>query len=214
MPVLLYYVFKMAWNDLTGKDKDFYFVHFHDILGILGTDSGYKEITLPENVIVIRDYQYLTFQKVDVGYREQSLENREMSKELSSIRNFFSFNDCRFSMQRVKSLPEDGYGSGKDKIIIDLDKIVFPVTMRFRKDGDKFMPHGMSGLKKLKDFFIDLKVPNLLRDNVIIFSDTEKIFWVCGYRIDQRVAITEETKNYLVIKIENKNEQRELRVKN
>ena len=50
----------------------------------------------------------------------------------------------------------------KEMIILvyfDYDKIQGPITFRFRKDGDKFIPLGMTGNKKLKDLFMDLKIP-------------------------------------------------------
>jgi len=60
----------------------------------------------------------------------------------------------------------------------------------------------MKHSKKLKDFFIDEKVPKFERDKVLLFCDNEKILWVAGMRIDNRVAITDLTKNILRMKIE------------
>jgi tRNA(Ile)-lysidine synthase len=60
----------------------------------------------------------------------------------------------------------------------------------------------MKHSKKLKDFFIDEKVPKFERDKVLLFSDSNKILWVCGHRIDDRLAITSKTENILKIKLE------------
>ena len=213
-PIIKFYICREAWSILTLTDKDFYSVHFHDIMSIVDSKTGYKEIFLPEDVLVMKDYQYLIFRKKD---KYQS-PIKEKNKEISVIRNVFSFNDRRFTMQKLKQLPEEGLGLGFDQIIIDFDKIVFPITLRYRQDGDKFIPFGMKGFKKLKDFFIDEKIPKIERDYIVVFTDAEKIFWISGYRLDQRVAVSEETKNFLQVKLENlsefKNRSAERKIRN
>ena len=41
----------------------------------------------------------------------------------------------------------------------DFDKINNDISIRNRNDGDKIIPLGMSGNKKVKDIFIDMKIP-------------------------------------------------------
>ena len=216
-PILQFYLYKEAWTILTGKDKDFYNIHFQDIINILETDSGYKEITLPENMIVMKNYQHLIFR----NKAKYVPIPTEKSKEITQIRNVFTFNENRFTMQKVKTLPESGIGNGGDSVVLDLDKIVFPIILRYREDGDRFIPFGMENFKKLKNFFIDEKISLHDRDAIVLFTDVEKIFWVSGYRLDQRVAVSNETKNFLVVTLvndenepKNRSAQRKQNVKN
>lgn len=197
--IIKFYVLREAWSCLTGKDNDFYSIHYNDIIDLFEASNGYKEIFLPENIKVMKDYHYLIF-------RNQSTYQspvKELTKEISGIRNVFTFNDRRFTMQKLKQLPEEGINMGFEQVIVDYDKINFPITLRYKNDGDKFIPLGMNNYKKLKNFFIDEKVPKIEREFIVLFTDIEKIFWVSGYRLDQRVAISENTKNFLVIKLEN-----------
>jgi tRNA(Ile)-lysidine synthase len=60
----------------------------------------------------------------------------------------------------------------------------------------------MTQEKKLKEFFIDEKVPKLERDKVPILTDSEKILWVVGYRLDNRALCCEQTRRILHIAIE------------
>ena len=57
------------------------------------------------------------------------------------------------------------------------------LAVRTREPGDRFQPLGMSGTKKLKDFMIDEKVPNSLRDDVPLMVTSRGIAWVVGWRI-------------------------------
>jgi tRNA(Ile)-lysidine synthase len=88
---------------------------------------------------------------------------------------------------------------GQEQIIIDADKVNFPFIIRFRKPGDRFIPFGMTQFKRLKEFFIDEKVPKYERELIPILDDGEKLFWIVGYRLDDRVKCDETTSRYLQI---------------
>ena len=185
------------------ENKDFYSYHFQDIMGILESDSGFKEVVLPENIVVLKDYNTLIFRNLD-RYQEPE---KELEKEISTIRNIFAFNGYRIEMKKVKQLGSSEFGVRSSEFrtqyaVFDFDKIVFPIKLRYRKAGDRFIPFGMNSFKKLKNFLIDEKVPLKERDNIVLFTDAEKIIWVSGYRIDQRVAVSNETKNFLCVKID------------
>jgi len=91
--------------------------------------------------------------------------------------------------------------TGRTEAYIDYSKVSPPIKVRARKKGDKFYPLGMSGEKKLQDFFIDSKIPLHLRNTVPIFVDREKIIWVGKYRIDGRVKVTDSTREVVHLKL-------------
>jgi len=237
-PIIQFYIFRSAWQSLTRSDKDFYSVHFHDIIKIINGDKGYQKLSLPKNIQVIKEYNTITFKttmdtinpfspvgtasmpsapihddgnllaSVVVASMHSESLTRDQSRIIHKVRKHISFNNHRFTMQRLKLLPPEGIPQQKDQIVIDFDQIKFPITLRYRQDGDRFIPFGMSQSKKLKNYFIDEKISLPLRDDIVIFTDTEKIFWVCGHRLDARVAVTEQTQNFLSISLENVNEVR------
>ena len=65
-------------------------------------------------------------------------------------------------------------------------KVGFPITLRSFSEGDRFVPLGMRGAKKLKDFFIDEKIPRFLRKKVPVFETRDGIIWLGGLRTDNR----------------------------
>jgi len=85
---------------------------------------------------------------------------------------------------------------------VDFDKISMPLTVRTRKPGDRFRPLGSRGAKKIKDFFIDHKVSVMERDTVPIVTMNGEPIWLVGFRIDDRIRVSEETINLLVMKFE------------
>ena len=60
------------------------------------------------------------------------------------------------------------------------------------------MPLGMVGHKKIKDLFIELKIPSEKRALIPILISQDIPFWICGYRIDERFKITSKTKRVLM----------------
>lgn len=88
-----------------------------------------------------------------------------------------------------------------DTALMDYESLRFPLKMRNFRPGDRFCPLGVKGSQKLKDFFIDHKVPRFERPRIPLVLSEERIVWIVGYRIDERVKITEKTKKVLKIKV-------------
>lgn len=86
--------------------------------------------------------------------------------------------------------------------IFDADKLTLPLTVRYRQDGDKILPKGMQGSKKLSDIFSDEKIERHLRDTVPIVEKDEDILFVCGLRQSSLYGVDASTKNYLIIEYE------------
>ena len=59
----------------------------------------------------------------------------------------------------------------------------------------------MKGQRKIKDFFIDRKIPLETRDRTPIMTCKGTPLWLCGFRIDDRFKVTPETKKMLRIKM-------------
>jgi len=83
----------------------------------------------------------------------------------------------------------------------DLDKLDSPLYLRTREDGDRFHPLGMKGSKKVKDFFIDVKIPLEHRKRIPLLISKDKLVWIVGYRIDERFKVDEDTRSVLKVRI-------------
>jgi len=85
--------------------------------------------------------------------------------------------------------------------VFDADRIIGPLTVRARRDGDRFTPLGSATPKKLKDYFIDRKVALPLRDSVPLICASDAIIWVVGHGIDASVAVTTSTNRFLLVEV-------------
>lgn len=93
----------------------------------------------------------------------------------------------------------------KDTAYFDLNKLHFPLTLRRWQKGDWFVPFGMSGRKKLSDYFSDQKFSLQQKEDVWLLCSGKDIIWIVGERSDNRFRINKETKQVLRVK---KNDQK------
>jgi len=84
----------------------------------------------------------------------------------------------------------------------DRDKCGDKLVVRGRQRGDRFQPLGMSQPKKLNEFMIDAKIPQAWRGRTPVVCSPQHILWVVGWRIDDRVKVTPQTKQILRLKFE------------
>jgi len=197
-PALRFYIYKDIYQQISGTDKDFYHSNFEEIESVINT-PGSKKINLPKKVYVFKEYDEIIFS----NKAKLKIVDVNNQKEITALRKRLVFEDHRIIFSKLKKLkPSRHLFEDKFTTYLDLDNIIFPITIRHRQQGDRFYPLGMENPKKLKDFFIDEKVPKFDRDHILILSDAEKILWIVGFRVDNRVAITEKTDNILKVRIE------------
>lgn len=176
-------------GDLEGID----YSHIEQILN-LKEGEGTKLTCLPGGFKVWRQYNEFIFKKG----RPKSFDfcvflNVPGETEIPDLGLLFKAN----------VLPElpDSFSCNSHQALFDLDKISEPLYIRPRKVGDKFVPLGMHERKKIKDFFIDLKVPRLERDMIPILLSGQKIMWIVDYRIDDRFKLSKDSKKILSIEV-------------
>lgn len=92
--------------------------------------------------------------------------------------------------------------SGKNIAQIDLTKPVFPLKIRKWKAGDKFMPLGMTGFKKISDFLINQKLNRFEKENIWLLMHKDEVVWVIGQRLDDRYKISGGTKKILKLELQ------------
>ncbi|CAM4105179.1 tRNA lysidine(34) synthetase TilS [Mesobacillus thioparans] len=75
------------------------------------------------------------------------------------------------------------------RFVVDLEESGTPLYIRTRKNGDRMSLKGMNGSKKLKDIFIDMKVPLAKRDEWPVVTDREnRILWLPGLKKSNHAA--------------------------
>lgn len=91
------------------------------------------------------------------------------------------------------------FGVPENVAQIDADLLKYPLTLRRWREGDWFVPFGMTGRKKVAQFLIDSKVSMAEKQRQFVLLSGDDIVWVVGRRIDDRYRLTDKTDNVLRI---------------
>lgn len=84
---------------------------------------------------------------------------------------------------------------------MDYDTIPFNGVFRTRKSGDVFTLPKRNITKSLKKYFIELKVPQEKRDEIILFASGSDILWIEGIGVSKKYGVSTDTKKVLVLEI-------------
>lgn len=183
-------VLRIAINKLKGNIKDFSRSNINKFLSLEKLETGKK---------IIKDD--IIFTK---NYKSYDLELIVGKKDSPSICKINLNEEIIFNGKNIKtSKVSEKTNKSKNVGYFDMDKLLFPLFIRTRKNGDRFYPLGMKHSKKVKDFFIDEKVDKNTRDEVPLILSDNKIIWVAGYRISEEFKVDKGTKNILKIEVAN-----------
>ncbi len=122
-------------------------------------------------------------------------------KEINKTFSIESVNESD-SAEIINKITKKELNFKPESVYFDYDKIRFPITIRNFIEGDRFVPLGMKDAKKLKEYFIDKKVPIKVRRIIPIILFGGKIAWVSLNEICDCIKITEFTKNVGIMQIE------------
>jgi tRNA(Ile)-lysidine synthase len=185
------HLLRLAVERLLGNLKDIETRHIEEIMGALNKPAG-KRISLPEGLSFSIGYnQYLLGVDPAALSPFPVLETRSLLKlpgeTLASGWRVGATIINRERMQEKNNLTA----------YFDLNKAGDKLEVRPRQPGDRFQPLGMRQPKKLGEFMIDAKIPRAWRQRVPVVCSPQHILWVVGWRIDDRVKVTDSTRQVL-----------------
>ena len=189
---------KLLLSKVAGKAKDIEAKHIETILELMQKQTG-KQLHLPYGIVVRKEYDFLVFEKENEkredksGYFYELLPNKTYIIEEIGL--------C-IELKLEESQPKwDEIPQNTCVKWLDYDKIERSICIRGRQAGDYLQVNKEGGTRKLKDYFIDKKIPRQERQNIALLADGSHIIWILGDRISEKYKITENTKNILKLKI-------------
>jgi tRNA(Ile)-lysidine synthase len=148
--------------------------HLENILKMLTSARPNLRINLPQSLVAVKEYDTLVIKVLD----ETELEAAEIT-----IPGPGSYQLPGGARVRIEiSLPPVDPGGTPDTTYFDSDRIPFPWHVRTFRPGDRIQPLGMSGRKKVKDVFIDEKIPRARRALTPLVFCGNELIWIIGLR--------------------------------
>ena len=138
-----------------------------DEISSLIKSNGTKKIDLDKSYRIVKDYTYL--------YIEDKKENCVINNNVIQVKipSEQIFDNFKITVSTVENLdiPKQKNQYLLDAIYNDI------IEVRYRKEGDRIFL-GEKHSKKIKEIFIDQKIPKNIRDRLPIFLYNNTIFWI------------------------------------
>ena len=137
-----------------------------DEISSLIKNNGTKKIDLDKSYRIVKDYTYL--------YIEDKKENCVINNNVIQVKipSEQIFDNFKITVSTVENLdiPKQKNQYLLDAIYNDI------IEVRYRKEGDRIFL-GEKHSKKIKEIFVDQKIPKDIRDRLPIFLYNNTIFW-------------------------------------
>ena len=190
-------VIRKALTEVSKSTYDFEYKHIEEVINLayIGTN---KKIDLPNGI-----YAENVYGEIEIKKKKEKIDIKK-SEEVTILKedidgNSIDFNNYEIKFEIVKSQKNLKITNNDLIKYFDYDKIKKYVIIRNRKNGDKITPLGMKGNKKLKDIFIDMKIPKDVRDEIPLIAFDDNIAWVLDVKLSNIYKVTNETENILKI---------------
>ncbi|MDU1414661.1 MAG: tRNA lysidine(34) synthetase TilS [Clostridium sp.] len=188
-------VVRKAILQLKGNINNIQSIHIENIISLQKNDTG-KTTIIPGDIIVSNEYGDLVLKK-----HITKEKNKEIYFNLKKGKNIIDELGINIYIRDVYNIKKINLRGKSDSKYFDIDGVK-NITLRCRKEGDRFIPLGLGGSKKLKDIFIDLKVPREKRDTVPLLCFDDNISWIIGYRVSDKYKVSNNTNNIIEVSVE------------
>ena len=176
------------------------YVHLKLLSDFIENGRTGTRISLPGDIQASMDYGVISiFRKTALALSSVNQENIELQVPGDTFLK--NGGGCISAEIYEGELPEK-IRSNKSvfQVILDYKKCCGRLQVKYRRDGDRIQLK--AGSKKLKDFFIDRKIPREERAKIPLIWDDRGILWVVGVKHTQLGVYDENTELFLVLTFE------------
>ncbi|MDX1520344.1 MAG: tRNA lysidine(34) synthetase TilS [Anaerolineae bacterium] len=196
-------MFRLAIKRVKGDSKDLGFEHLEAALATISTGQTGASVPLPANLQLTISYDTLALTNdtamptPNLPLGPYLLANQQVTIGIPGVTKLPDTNWHLYTtlldksqVDRAGAVEQTGREAYLDARIVGAHPI-----LRTRQAGDTFTPSGLEyHTKKLKDYFIDQKIPAAQRDFIpILVNQSHQILWVCGYRLAENALVRPDT---------------------
>ena len=187
---ILYHILNNIYNNKDNIVKD---IHIKNILNLINNPKPNITINMPNNIYVTKEYNILIFSN------KYNIENYNIKFDKKvSINNFI--------IEQI----ENTSLNGNDICRLNSNEIRLPLYIRNKKNGDYIELLGLNKKKKVKEIFIECKIPIRQRNNYPVLVDSKNnILWLPNLKKSKFNKKINEKYDIILKYITNKEENNE-----
>jgi len=165
------------------------------LVELVSSQAG-NEVHLKENIIASKERNELVITRKSSTKSEKAVLRIKAGQSVRVYGKVVSIIKIKGKMFK--------FTPNKSIEFISADGLSNVFEIRKWKDGDKFQPIGMKGTKKISDFLSDEKIASVRKKDQPVLTNSGKIVWVIGLRIDEKYKVTPQTKKILKLTLTEK----------
>ena len=190
-----YRILKAVLEGLAPYNKGFSSCHIQALVDLVNKSSSGKSISLPYRLRAQKEYDQLII-------RSDRIEKTQDYEYSMTIPGTVDLRERQVILSTRRATVDEVDFKCLYKTYFDRDKIKEPLIIRNRRSGDWFKPLGMRGSQKINKLFIDRKIPRPKRNGIALIADQESVIWIENMHLSDRVKVSPETKNVLILEIQ------------
>ena len=194
-------IIRKSIKKVNGNQYDVELKHIKEIENIQKVSTN-KTVDLPYGIFAENVYGDIHI-KLKKFIRSNKYDELVYEKELIDEETI-EFNGYTFSFKVLNNMENIQFTKNNCIKYFNYDKINGNIIIRQRKNGDKMNPFGMKGNKKLKDIFIDKKVPKEERELIPVIQFGDDIAWLVSLKLSNKFRVTNDTRKILKIEFSRK----------
>ena len=188
---ILFYILSNIYKNKANIIKE---KHIEEIIKIATSNKPNQEINLPNNYIAKKRYNYIYITKKINNKKNYKIKLEKKIKVNNII------------IEKVNKIETDG----NDVCRLNSKNIKLPLYIRNKKNGDYFNVLGLNGTKKIKDIFIEKKIPIDERDNYPLLVDAnDNILWIPNIKKSKYNVKKDELYDIILTSYKEREEQNE-----
>lgn len=185
-PAIIKRIIRLAWEKLYKSRKNLEQVHVEQIMELCLNARTGKKVILPKGFEASLSYDKLILSRQGLKSEHYSytitVDGSTIVPEAHGTLNA-RIMDCEKAIKCYGTL--DSLKENSQIQLFCIEKLNGEISIRNRREGDRIRPYRGSGEKKLKDFFIDQKIPREKRENMPLVAQGNKILWIVGMRTSE-----------------------------
>lgn len=165
--------------------------HIESFFSLMKSPHPSGKLNFPNDLHIVRSYRQCHFHFLKESVQSYRFEVFE--PVIIQLPNggsiIFEYTDC-----------PDG-NLNNDALLLDREAVSLPLIIRTRAAGDRMTLKGMHGTKKIKDIFIDKKIPLQDRGTWPIVTDrNDRILWIPGLKKSNFTMQRKNDASYIILK--------------
>ncbi|MGM8366123.1 tRNA lysidine(34) synthetase TilS [Virgibacillus sp. W0181] len=162
-------ILNYLYNELPGKLS---YIHEEIFFTLLETEESNRKLDFPHQLTIEKVYD-----QIFCYFPTQDRMSTSFKEEVHIPGDILLPDGLKFCAVYTDQPEEEN----KNTYVCSANAITLPLIVRTRRDGDRMRLRGLNGRKKLKDLFIDRKIPRNERDRQLLVTDSNgEILWAIG----------------------------------